>query len=142
MQVILNFGVLLILLLTASGIGGAVLVEKHKLNLKTGPRYSQVSATVIMAIAYWVTQNAKSFSGVTGWNLVALLGFLWVICFYLVWGAIAHQLNKHAHRGHSDDGTMLSMLYSDSDLQKARELAKQTGASPLEPERNSPRKRD
>jgi len=140
MQVILNFGVLLILLLTAFGFAGVFLVEKHKLHLKTGPRYSRVAATIILGIAYWVIQNTKSFAGVTGWNLVALLGFLWVLCFYLVWGAVAHQLNKHAHRAPGDHGTMLSMLYSDSDLQKARELAKQTGASPLEPERNAPRK--
>ncbi len=142
MQAILNFGVLLILLLTAFGICGVVLVEKHKLNLKTGPRYSRLAATVILALAYWVTQKSKTFAGVTDWNLLALLGFLWVISYYMVWGALAHQLNRHAHRSADDHGTMLSMLYSDSDLQKARELAKQTGASPREPERNSTRKRD
>lgn len=138
MQLLLNFGLIYIVLVTVLGICGGVLVEKHMLNLKTGLRYSQVAATVVLVAAYWVSQNSRAFSGLAGWNLVALLGLVWVLSFYLVWFAVAHQLNKHAHMGGSDHGTMLSMLYTDTEFHKAQKRARKRAAKSAEPQDEEP----
>jgi hypothetical protein len=115
MQAILNFGLLLMVLVAVFAVFGAVLVEKNKLSLKTGPRFSRVAATLVMGAAYWITQHSKAFTDVAGWNLVALLGLLWVLAFYLVWGVLVYRLNKHPERLGDDHGSMLSMLYVDSE---------------------------
>jgi hypothetical protein len=113
MRILLNFSLLLLMLVALLAALGAVLVEKNKLKLKTGPRYAQLVATVMTGVAYWMVQNSKVLAGISGLNLIALLGFLWVVIYYMVWGVLAYQLNRHHHR-YTEGESMLTMLYNDS----------------------------
>lgn len=114
MRILLNFSLLLLMSVAALAALGAVLMEKNKIRLKNGPRYAQFAATLVTALAYWMTQNSKLLAGVAGLNLLMLLGFLWVLFYYMVWGVLVYQYNKHHHRTGDGHSSMLSMLYIDS----------------------------
>ena len=113
MRILLNFSLLLLMLVALLAALGAVLVEKNKLKLKTAPRYAQLVAIVMTGIAYWMVQNSKVLAGITGLNLAALLGFVGILIYYMVWGVLAYQLNRHHHR-YTEGESMLTMLYNDS----------------------------
>jgi hypothetical protein len=129
MRVILNFGILLLLLSAMLAVCGAVLVGQRRFQLKGGARYARIAATLVAAIGYWMTQNAKVFAGLSDLNLVALLGLLWVVSYFLVWGAVVYQINKMSHHMDGNHSTMLSMLYTDSqhmDLHKMTDTDKKS----------------
>jgi hypothetical protein len=113
MRILLNFSLLLLMLVALLAALGAVLVEKNKLKLKTAPRYAQLVAIVMTGVAYWMVQNSKVLAGITGLNLAALLGFVGILIYYMVWGVLAYQLNRHHHR-YTEGESMLTMLYNDS----------------------------
>jgi hypothetical protein len=69
---------------------------------------------LVTALAYWMTQNSKLLTDIAGLNLLMLLGFLWVLFYYMVWGVLVYQYNKHHHRTGDNHSSMLSMLYIDS----------------------------
>lgn len=114
MRILLNFSLLLLMLVAVLAALGAVLMEKNKIKLKTGPRYARFAATLVTALAYWMTQNSKLLTSISGLNLLMLLGFLWVLFYYMVWGVLVYQYNKHHHKTGDSHSSMLSMLYVDS----------------------------
>lgn len=119
MRILLNFSLLLLMMVALLAALGAVLMGKNKIRLKTGPRYAQFAATLVTAAAYWMTQNSKLLASVSGLNLLMLLGFLWVLFYYMVWGVLVYQYNKHHHRTGDGHSSMLSMLYIDSHPDKS-----------------------
>jgi amino acid transporter len=120
MRILLNFSLLLLMLVAALAVLGGVLMEKNKIRLKTGPRYARFAATLVTALAYWMTQNSKVLSGISDLNLLMLLGFLWVLFYYMVWGVLVYQYNKQHHRTGDGHSSMLSMLYIDSHPDKSQ----------------------
>lgn len=121
MRVIVNFGILLLVLSVLLAVCGAVLVGQRRFLLKGGSRFARIAATLVAAVGYWMTQNAKVFAGLSDLNLLALLGLLWVVSYFVVWGAVVYQINKMGHHLDGEHSAMLSMLYTDSqhmDLQK------------------------
>jgi amino acid transporter len=120
MRILLNFSLLLLMLVAALAVLGAVLMEKNKIKLKTGHRYARFAATLVTALAYWMTQNSKLLTDIAGLNLLMLLGFLWVLFYYMVWGVLVYQYNKHHHRTGDNHSSMLSMLYIDSHPDKSQ----------------------
>jgi hypothetical protein len=129
MRVILNFGILLLMLSALLAVCGAVLVGQRRFQIEGGVRYARIAATLVAAIGYWMTQNAKVFAGLSDLNLLALLGLLWVVSYFLVWGAVVYQINKMSHHMDGNHSTMLSMLYTDSqhmDLHKMTDTDKKS----------------
>jgi hypothetical protein len=133
MRVILNFGILLLVLSALLAVFGAYLVGQRRVQVKGGMRYSRVAATLVAAVGYWMTQNAKVFAGLSDLNLVALLGLLWVVSYFLVWGLVVYQINKMDHENGAQNSAMLSMLFTDSqhmEMQHNLEATAQDSAKP------------
>ena len=115
MNVIVNFGILLLLLIVLMAGIGAYKVKRKTVNYKTGSRHAKWSATLVTAVALWMTQSTKYLSGIETLNLGFFLLMLWAVAFYMVWGVMVFVLNKLSHAHDHEHSAMLSMLYVDSE---------------------------
>jgi len=121
--VIVNFGIVLLVVSVLLAVFAAVLVGQRRFQTKGGIRYARIAATLVAALGYWMTQNAKVFAGLSDLNLLALLVLLWVVSYFVVWGAVVYQINKMGHHLDGEHSAMLSMLYTDSQHMDMEKLA-------------------
>lgn len=113
MKVMVNFGIILFLLATTLAGIGAYKAKKRTLNYKTGPRHAKLAATLVVALAFWMTQSTRALSGIDPWNLAFFLVLLWTVVYYMVWGTVVFVLNLSSHKHEHAHSSMLSMLYID-----------------------------
>jgi ABC-type nickel/cobalt efflux system permease component RcnA len=132
MKFLLNASILLLLVAVVMAIVGAFMVSGKKITFKSGPRFARIAATLVMVVGVWFVQNSKILMGMELWNLVALLGLIWVLGYIIVWGVLVFQFNRLGHSAEYAHSSILSMLYIDPHqeamkLKAAQEAAKEGG---------------
>ncbi len=116
MQPIYTAALVLLALTLCLALLGMVLVRLNALHLRNLASYCQFSTVLVLAAAYALTHYKLleiPLRRLDFWSLMVILG---VSCYALVWGALAHQLNRVHHVGFQES-FMLSMLYSDNQVQ-------------------------
>lgn len=116
-------GLILLALTLGFALLGMVLAGIKKIRVRNAARYTQLCTILILGSAYALTQNDWPGVHLRELDLWSLLVILAIVCYALIWAAIAYQLNK---LGHADFGEsfMLSMLYTDSEQPVPDDFAK------------------
>jgi amino acid transporter len=138
MKFLLNAAILLLVVAFLMALIGALMVSKKSINFKSGPRFARIAATLVTAFGVWFVQNSKILMAMELWNLVALLGLIWVLGYIIVWGVLVYQFNRLGHSAEYAHSSILSMLYIDPKHEAAKHAP--TGAASGEPHAASNKK--
>jgi hypothetical protein len=92
-------------------LAGAVLAKMSVLRFKSGPRYAQLCATVIMGASWWMAQSSRFQVGLDAISLGALLVSVWVVGYIVVWASVGYTLTTVAHVDSGTDSSILTAMF-------------------------------
>jgi cytochrome bd-type quinol oxidase subunit 2 len=106
----------LILLALTLGLAllGMLLARRNKIRVRNAASYGRIATLLVLGAAYGLTQfdwPGVHLRQVDFWSLMVILG---IVCYALIWAALAYQLNQGSHEEYGES-FMLSMLYTDSE---------------------------
>jgi hypothetical protein len=102
---------------------GMILAGFKKIRVRNAARYTQLCTILILGSAYAMTQYDWPGVRLRELDLWSLMVILAIVCYALIWAAVAYQLNKVGH-GEFGESYMLSMLYTDSEQLPPDDFAK------------------
>ena len=116
-------GLVLLAMTLSFALLGMVLAGFKKIRVRNASRYTQLCTILILGSAYAMTQYEWPGVHLRELDLWSLLVILAIVCYALIWAAVAYQLNKVGH-GEFGESYMLSMLYTDSEQMAPEDFAK------------------
>jgi hypothetical protein len=116
-------GLILLALTLSLALLGMILAAFKKVRVRNASRYTQLSTILILASAYAMTQYDWPGLHLRELDLWSLMVILAIVCYALIWAAVAYQLNRVGH-GEFGESYMLSMLYTDSEQMPPDDFAK------------------
>lgn len=116
-------GLILLALTLSFALLGMVLAGHKKIRVSNAARYTQLCTILILGSAYAMTQYDWPGVHLRELDFWSLLVILAIVCYALIWAAIAYQINKSGH-AEFGESFMLSMLYTDSEQPQPDDFAK------------------
>jgi hypothetical protein len=116
-------GLILLAMTLCFALLGMVLAGFKKIRVRNASRYTQLSTILILISAYTMTQYDWPGVHLRELDFWSLMVILTIVCYALIWAAVAYQLNKVGH-GEFGESYMLSMLYTDSEQMPPEDFAK------------------
>ncbi len=116
-------GLVLLAMTLSFAFLGMVLAGFKKIRVRNASRYTQLCTIIILGSAYAMTLYDWPGVHLRDLDFWSLLVILAIVCYALIWAAVAYQLNKVGH-GEFGESYMLSMLYTDSEQIPPEDFAK------------------